>query len=156
MRYLTTWLLLAGFWLLLSGHYTPLILAFGLVSVSLVTFFLWRVDQQIEPTPVLRLTVGLVRYIPWLMLELAKANIAVAKRVLNPKLPIDPRWEPLQTNLQTPLQRTLYINSITVTPDTFVTHIEDNGDLMIHALWPESIAGLRSGDMERRVRATEI
>ena len=37
--------LLCVFWLLLSGHYEILILAFGLVSVLLVIWFLRRMDR---------------------------------------------------------------------------------------------------------------
>ena len=38
-------LLLALFWLGLSGHYTALLLAFGALSAGLVVWLAWRMDM---------------------------------------------------------------------------------------------------------------
>ena len=45
MRYIRFALFVAAVWLLLSGHYTALILSLGVVSVLAVTWFVWRMDR---------------------------------------------------------------------------------------------------------------
>ena len=50
--------------------------------------------------------------------------------------------------------RVLYANSITLTPGT-VTVAHDGKTITIHALTDEAAEGLRSGEMDRRVRRVE-
>ena len=45
MRYIRSLLVLATIWLLLSGHYSGLILSLGVLSVLVVTWFIWRMDR---------------------------------------------------------------------------------------------------------------
>jgi len=51
----------------------------------------------------------------------------------------------------TPLEKTLYANSITLTPGTLTTDVCDD-HFLIHALSQEGIDELREGEMERRIR----
>ena len=147
---------LAGFWLLLSGHYSPLLLSLGAVSVILVIWLAGRLDEA-DGMPVrLRPTLALLKYLVWLFGQVVRANIAVSRRILHPQLPIAPVWKPLEVAVDSDLQKTLYVSSITLTPDTFTTHIEEDGRLMVHALWPQSIEDLRTGEMQRRVKQTGI
>ena len=78
---------LMAVWLLNSGHYTPLIIGFGVASSLLVVFLSWRmgiVDREGMPVHLLpRAAV----YAPWLFKEICKANVDVAKRVLTPFMP---------------------------------------------------------------------
>lgn len=147
---------LTGFWLVLSGIYTPLLLGFGALSVALVLWLTYRLDQA-DGTPIaLRPTFALLRYLAWLAVRLVKANIEVSRRILDPRHPVKPVWQAIDTRVDGPLQKTLYANSITLTPDTLVTNIPENDRFMVHALWPESITWLREGEMQRRVRQTGI
>jgi len=148
-------LALMGFWLLLSGHYTPLLLTLGGVSVLLVLWLVKQLDQIDDQPLFLRSIPSLARYLLWLFGQVVQANIDVSKRILDPRLPIQPVWQALDIEVDSNLQKTLYASSVTLTPDTFTTHIED-GRLMVHALWPESIDGLREGGMQNRVRKTGI
>lgn len=142
---------LAVFWLLLSGHYTPLLLGLGVASVLLVVWFQRRMDR-IDREPIgLRLGVGLLLYLGWLLWSVIKANIDLARRIWDPKLPVEPRWARLDTQVTTPLEKTLYANSITLTPGTLTTDVRDD-HFMIHALSQEGIDELREGEMERRIR----
>jgi len=146
---------LLGFWLLLSGHYTPLLLTLGAFSVWLVIWLLGKLDAVDEQPLYLGSIPRVTRYLLWLFGQVVIANIAVSKRILHPKLPIQPVWQPLDIEVDSNLQKTLYASSVTLTPDSFTTHIED-GRLMVHALWPESIDGLREGVMQDRVRQTGV
>lgn len=65
--------------------------------------------------------------------ECIKANIDVAMRVLNPKLPINPGIVKIKTTLKTETALTFLANFITLTPGTFSVDIDrDSGYLYIH------------------------
>ena len=151
MRNVPILTVLGVFWLLLSGHYTPLLLGLGLASVLLVVWFQRRMDR-IDQEPIrLRPGFGLLLYLGWLFWSVIKANIDLARRIWDPKLPVEPLWTRLDTQVTTPLEKTLYANSITLTPGTLTTDVRDD-HFMIHALSQEGIDELREGEMERRIR----
>ncbi|MEJ2321564.1 MAG: Na+/H+ antiporter subunit E [Gammaproteobacteria bacterium] len=60
-------------------------------------------------------------------------------------------WQRLDTSVSTPLEKTLYANSITLTPGTLTTDVRED-HFMIHSLSPEGIEELRKGEMEKRIR----
>lgn len=125
--------ILFGFWLALSGHYTPLLLGFGVVSCVLVVYLAIRmevVDQEGVP---LQATGRFLLYLPWLIKEIFVANVVVAKVILDPKLPISPRIVVFRGSQETDLGRAIYANSITLTPGTITTGVEGK-EFQIHAL----------------------
>jgi len=66
-----------------------------------------------------------------LFVEIVKANIDVAWRVLHPKLPINPGIVVIKTELSRDVAKVLLANSITLTPGTFTLDII--GDtLLVH------------------------
>jgi len=72
-------------------------------------------------------------YVPLFLWECLKANIDVAIRVLNPRLPINPGIVKIKTNLKTDTALTFLANSITLTPGTFCIDIKpEEGVLYIH------------------------
>jgi len=72
-----------------------------------------------------------VVYLCVLLIEIVKANIDIAYRVLHPKMPIKPGIVTIRTNLKQDLAKLMLANSITLTPGTFtVDVIEDK--LLIH------------------------
>ena len=150
MRYLFISIALYIFWLLLSGHYISLLLALGGLSVLIVAYLLRRMDQ-VDDEPI-DLLPGLkfIHYIGWLLWQVVLSNIDVARRIWDPSLPIQPCWEKLETKVSTPLEKTMYANSITLTPGTLTTDVEDDY-FMIHSLTPEGIEDLRQGEMQRRI-----
>jgi len=65
--------------------------------------------------------------------ECLKANIDVARRVINPKLPINPGIVKVKTTLKSDTALTFLANSITLTPGTFCIDINaQEGILYIH------------------------
>lgn len=141
---------LVGTWLLLSGHYEPLILAFGAVSIAIVALLSYRmgvVDYEGHPV---HLGWRFPVYLCWLLWEIVKANIDVAKRILHPRLPISPTVFTLKATQPTELGHVVYANSITLTPGTVTLQV--NGDeLEVHALSQEAADDLAKGEMDRRV-----
>jgi multicomponent Na+:H+ antiporter subunit E len=150
-HYLFILVFLLLFWLLLSGHGEPLILAFGMLSSLLVTLLVIRMDKNDREPVIFRPGIRIMHYFGWLLWQVVLSNIDVARRIWNPSLPIRPSWERLDTKVSTPLEKTLYANSITLTPGTLTTDVRED-HFMIHSLTPEAIEELRKGEMERRIR----
>jgi multicomponent Na+:H+ antiporter subunit E len=141
--------MLAAMWLLLSGHYTPLILSFGAGSVILVVYLAHRMDVADHEGVPLYLGGRLLRYVPWLIKEIFVANLAVAKVILDPKLPISPIMVHFHGSQKTDMGRFLYANSITLTPGTITTGVEGN-QFEIHALTFHDVDGREEDEMDRR------
>lgn len=79
--------------------------------------------------------------------ECLKANIDVALRVLNPRLPINSGIVKVRTKLKTETALTFLANSITLTPGTFTLDIDqEEGCLYIH--WID----VKTQDMEEASR----
>lgn len=155
MRNVLVSVFLFVFWVLLSGHFTPLMLGFGVTSVLLVMWLLRRMDAVDGEPGTLSPGIGLIAYGFWLGRCVIRSNIDMARRIWDPALPIQPAWTRLDVHVSTPLQKTLYANSITLTPGTLTTDVCD-GHFMIHSLSKGCAAELRGGEMERRIRRLRV
>jgi len=156
MRLAAMFLVLFGFWLLLSGHYTPFLMISGAavsLIVALLGFRVGYLDE--EGLPLERIPAGL-RYWPWLVKEMAKSTLDVARIVLNPRLPISPRLFRTRNSQETDIGLVTYASSITLTPGT-ITAIYDREDreFVVHALTEAGAEGVREGTMDRKVRQFE-
>lgn len=143
--------ILLAVWLLNSGHYTVLMISFGVGSCLFVVWLSLRmgiVDDEAEPVHLLPRA---VLYLPWLVKEIFKSNIDVARRVLSPGRPrISPRIIEAGTTQHSDLGRVIYANSITLTPGT--VSIRVHGDsITVHAIAEDVADGLLEGEMDRRV-----
>ena len=93
-------------------------------------------------------------YSPWLLKEICKSNLNVARIILTPSLPISPTMAEFQALQKTDLGRVMYANSITLTPGTITTDV--NGcDLKIHALTWEDVEG-RQEECEMNMRVSWV
>ena len=142
------------FWLLLSGHYTPLLIGLGLGSCGLVVYLAMRMDLVDHEGVPLQLGGRFWVYFPWLMKEIFIANVSVARVILNPKLPISPVVTHFRASQESDLGKTIYANSITLTPGTITTSIQGQ-DLEIHALTRKDIDGREEDEMDHRVSWVE-
>lgn len=146
--------MLALVWLLLSGHYTPLMLGFGAASCAFVAFLAHRfdvVDQESHPVHVSwRMPV----YFVWLLIEVVKANIDIGRRILDPSLPIDPMLFEVKASQKTDLGRVIFANSITLTPGTISVDVGED-KILVHALTREGADELRRSTMDAKVTALE-
>ena len=154
MRLLSLLVVLSLFWLALSGHYTPLLLAFGAISVAVAGLAALRMrilDAEGHPVEWLG---GFALYLPWLAKEIGKSAWGVTKIILHPRLPISPAMAVIRAGQRSPVGIATFANSITLTPGTITVGVSGN-DLTVHALVGEGLAGLEGGEMDRRVRALE-
>lgn len=154
MRYVSLAGFLFFFWIVLSGHYTPMLVTAGAVCSVLCVLAARRMriaDAEGHPIEMIR---GALTYFPWLFVEIAKSAWAVTKIVLDPALPISPTMTVVRTSQKTTTGMTAYANSITLTPGTITVGV-DGRNLVIHALVRDGALDLEAGGMDRRVSQME-
>ena len=144
--------ILSGTWLLLSGHTSPLLLSLGLVSVAAIVACAARLELLDEEGMPVGLLPGLMRYGPWLVIQIIRSNLDVAKRIVTPKLPIHPTVIHVDAKDHTEVGRVTYANSITLTPGT-LSVVVDEHEIEVHALEPATLDALDDGSMRRKVEA---
>jgi multicomponent Na+:H+ antiporter subunit E len=137
-------------WLLLSGHYEPLVISFGVVSCALVVVISTRMDVADREGQPIHLTWNALVYWPWLMWQIVLANIDVARRVLSPALPVSPTLIRVKVSQKSDLGKVIYANSITLTPGTISMDVTGD-EILVHALTREAAQSLEEGEMDRRV-----
>jgi multicomponent Na+:H+ antiporter subunit E len=93
-------------------------------------------------------------YWPWLLWEIVKANIDVARALIKREMSTDISVFTVKATQKSELGRVIYANSITLTPGT-VTIALDDDILTVHALTTGAAEGLITGEMDRRVTAVE-
>lgn len=150
----TLFLTLIVVWLLWSGHYTPMLLGFGTLS-ALGVVALCRRMRIVDPESIpIHLTARYLRYLPWLLGQVALANLDTVRKILSFNHPVRPLWLEIRASQRTDLGRATFANSITLTPGT-VTVDARGRTLAVHALTLVAADSLLSGEMDRRVNATE-
>ena len=147
--------ILSSLWLLLSGLFdNPLILSLGLASVLFVLYIAHRMDVIDHEGHPVHLGWRIGTYWPWLMWEIVKANIDVAKIIISPKMEIQPHFFEVDASQTSELGHVIYANSITLTPGTVTVDV-DAGVLRIHALTKDAADGVISGEMDKKVTLVE-
>lgn len=138
-------------WLMWSGLYLPLVMALGLASCVLVVFLVRRFETIDHESVPLHLGWGIVTYWFWLVKEIVVSSLQVTRIILSPQLRISPRVVRLAAMPGGEVSRVVLGNSITLTPGTLTTDIDENGVITVHALTSQGADGVLSGDMNRRV-----
>ena len=157
MRTILLFFILLGCWLLLSGHYTPLIISLGVVScgfTAVMAHLIGGADKEGLPT---HLFARLPGYVIWLIREIITSNIATAKTIL--KGTSNPEWFEVAASQNSGAGVATYANSITLTPGTVTVDVHMGADtrpvFLVQALHPDFADDVRSGEMDRRVTALE-
>ena len=120
----------------------------GIVAVSLaqVTFTV-PLDRVQSPIRVVRFAI----YVPYLLWEIVKANIAVSAVILRPSMPIEPSLSRVNSRVRGGLPLTALANSITLTPGTLTVRAT-NQELLVHSLITDARDDLFDGGLERGIR----
>lgn len=146
--------MLFALWLLLSGHYDPLFVAFGIGTCTVAVLVAARMRTLDAESAPFHLAGRVAVYLPWLAWEVLRSNIQVARTILSPRMPIDPAIVHFRSSQKTDLGRFVYANSITLTPGTVTTGVVGD-DLEVHALSRAHVDGSEENDMNRRVSVLE-
>jgi multicomponent Na+:H+ antiporter subunit E len=135
------------------GAWTTFDLVTGGLTAGLVAALLAPIvfGRQPSLTRVAVQTVRLAVYAPYLLWEIAKANLQIAYVVLHPSLPIDPEMVEFEAAVWGDTPVTTLANSITLTPGTLTVSVTDRA-FTIHSLTAGSRADLFDGGLERAVR----
>ena len=140
---------LAALWLGLSGIYKPLLLTLGTISILISLLLASRLSTvDKEGAPYARLP-QLLSYWAWLIVEIFKANWPVIKACVGANLDINPALVKVKTRCESDLAKTIFANSITLTPGTVTVEIE--GDkFLVHALFEEAATPESFAEMDER------
>ncbi len=118
-------------WILIGGiHIQELILG-GVVALILAYLLSSYLKITLSMTTVPKILLFILLYIPLLTIELIKANFDVARRVLDPKLPLNPGFVRIPTSIKSDLGKLVLANSITLTPGTLSIDA-DESSVLIH------------------------
>jgi multicomponent Na+:H+ antiporter subunit E len=154
MRYLSLAGFLFAFWIVLSGHYTPVLVGAGLASAFICVLAAIRMRAADAEGHPIELICGAVTYYPWLIREIVKSAWSVTKVILHPSLPISPTMTVVRASQKSKAAVATYANSITLTPGTITVGVSGN-ELTVHALVRDGALDVEQGGMDRRVSQFE-
>lgn len=140
------------FYMLLSA-YKPIDFLTGAITATLVSVLLAPVAFSKQPS-ITQVPIQLARmllYVPYLLGQIALANVHIARVVLSPSLPIDPKVIRYRAAVWGDAPVTTLANSITLTPGTLTMNVSDRA-FDVHSLTGNSQADLLEGGLERAVR----
>ncbi len=148
-----TFIIMFLLWIVLSGKFDAFHLSLGLISCAIVSYL-----SSDLLFPSLRITgfVGqvlrFIRYIPWLIVEIIKANFHLLYLTFHPRMMelIDPTIIRFRSRLKSDMALVTFANSITLTPGTITVSVSINGDFRVHAIDKASGDSL-PGEMEKRI-----
>ena len=145
---ITLFIVLFGFWLLMSGYYTPLILSLGVISCLLCVYITIKGKFLDNETLPIYFFPRLIQYTLWLIKEILKSNIATAKVIIMKSE--EPELFSVKATQKTNEGKVTYANSITLTPGTVTTQIK-NDIFEVHALTKDFGDDVRSSEMDKMV-----
>jgi len=120
----------------------------AVVSVTLARVTFTAPPRKLQsPLRVLRFSL----YVPYLVFEIVKANLAISLVILHPRMPIEPRMTRVNTRVRSGLPLLALANSITLTPGTLTVRANDQR-LIVHTLIASAREDLFDGGLERAVR----
>ena len=144
----TLFIVLFGFWLLMSGYYTPLILSLGVISCLLCVYLTIKGKFLDNETLPIYFFPRLIQYTIWLIKEIFVSNITTAKVILSKSE--KPELFSVKATQKTNEGKVTYANSITLTPGTVTTQIK-NDIFEVHALTKDFGDDVRSSEMDKMV-----
>ena len=136
-------------WLGLSGMLEPLMLVLGFISVAISVALASRlglIDREASPY---HRILAFVRYTPWLIMEILKANVTVLKAILSPTLDIHPTLVKVRSTCRSDLAKVIFANSITLTPGTVTIRVDDDS-MLVHGLYEDGAQPEAFEEMDRR------
>ncbi len=156
MSFTLTFLIMLGFWILLSGQFHFILLVSGVVSSLFVAYI--SHDLLFGKVDILSLIIKTFRffkYLPWLLWQIVVANFDILYRTLHPGMKIEPLVIRFKTDLKTDKGIAILANSITLTPGTVTMVANKDGEFIVHAIAKGPADGLLSGQMQAKVKEIE-
>lgn len=130
-KFISLFLILFAIWIFVAGYNIQELILGGIVAAILSYILSGYLNISLNIAIIPKLLIFIIVYIPTLVIELIKANLDVAKRVLDPKLPINPGIVKIPTALKGDVGKLILANSITLTPGT-ISIDADSENVYIH------------------------
>lgn len=131
-RFFSTLIIYFLFWLAYTASFAVEEMIIGIIIATLLSLFTYKSFTQIKSdNNIFKRIISFIAYIPIFVIEMVKANIDVARRVINPNLPINPGIVKINTDLSSDYAKLFLANSITLTPGTLTMDVKDDS-LYIH------------------------
>lgn len=139
---LLNFLLMMGFWLILSGRYDLFHISMGIISIFTVLWFNAKLRNHnfFDEPDHKNVNFSLLRlfyFIPFLVWEIISSSIRISYLIIHPQMPIKTGIIKFRTNLPNMAAKVLLGNSITLTPGTVVLQIEKD-EFLVHSLTNEA------------------
>ncbi len=132
MRILVSTTILFLIWIILTQSFNPQELFTGIIVSAIIALISPSIaGERVRNWFNIKRYYYLVVYLFYFIWQMIKSNIDVAKRVINPKLPINPGIVKVKTKLKSRSGKLALANSITLTPGTLTVDVVDQ-DLYIH------------------------
>jgi multicomponent Na+:H+ antiporter subunit E len=153
MKKVVTFIVMAGFWILMSGMFDAFHLVLGLLCCLLIAFLssdlLFGPDFKVRFSQI----IGMIIYLPWLFWQILLSNLQLTYIVLHPRMleMLDPQLVRFRTRLKGSFARVTLAQSITLTPGTITVNL-DSDEFTVYALTVASASDL-PGEMEERLIA---
>ncbi|MGN0712974.1 MAG: Na+/H+ antiporter subunit E, partial [Anaerovoracaceae bacterium] len=93
----------------------------------------------------------LLLYFLWLIGEILKASLDVAKEIMKPHMDYEPRVVHFSMPYENPMASVVLANSIILTPGTITLDVTESGIFEVHALTKGAAEDLLSGKMAEKV-----
>lgn len=129
MRLLTIVVTLAALWWLITDG-QPSSWIIGIPAILFATWAFLRLNPQ--SGNYVSLT-GLIRFIPFFLIESLRGGIDVASRTLHPRLNINPGFYRHQVKLEDGVKQVFFINCVNLLPGTLTADIHEDW-IEIHLL----------------------
>ncbi len=152
--FVCTFCFLFALWLVLSGKFEPLLLGLGFLASFLVAYFFHDLLFPGFHRSYFASSIRFFAYIPWLIVEIFKANFHLLRLVFHPRMHdlIDPHIVSIRTGLSKDMSIVTMANSITLTPGTITVTANREGLFTVHAIDRKSSRAL-PGEMLGKVAA---
>ena len=152
MKSFLLFVILLSLWLLMSGHYTFLIISLGVISCLFCVYLTKRANLIDDEGLPLFFLPRLLNYLLWLFKEIFNSNIGTAKAIITGD--INPEIFIVTSSQKTDVAKVTYANSITLTPGTVTIQINKD-KFEVHALNSDFGNDVRSNVMDKKVKWLE-
>jgi len=153
LRFIITFIIMLGFWLLFSGKFDFFHISLGVVSCLIVSTISSRLlFPNALRSGLVMCWLKFAAYLPWLFYQIFLANLHVLYLSFHPRMMdlINPKIVEFDTRLKSDVSRTTLANSITLTPGTITIYAGIMGIFAVHCIDDKSGQDL-PGDMESKI-----
>ncbi|MBU1144776.1 MAG: Na+/H+ antiporter subunit E [Firmicutes bacterium] len=126
MKYVATFIVLFVIYLFLAGFTISEVILGSIVSATLTLILVKFVNYKIDIYFPIKLLKFIFIYLPVFVWKLILANFDIARRVLSPKIPLNPGIVRIKTDLKGDFGKLTLANSITLTPGTLSIDIDED------------------------------